>query len=280
MPQHARGVEPQLALPRPPSSRTTTAHRHPARHVVPAHPAGRVRRSPVPATPGRSRRPAATPTPSPPRPKSTSSEVDPAGKRYCREGPPGVTFRVHTAEASRRRSAMSVGGSRLFRDGIQVKADRAGKRAHAQRRQAVVVLACLCEHPRALRAGDLLRPQSKRCGKRAHQQPRSNPHTVPSLSEPARTEPSRYTGAMAQRPQQALIDIPAWLRGLPKAELHLHLEGTVTPETLVTLSARHDAEPLTLEAARNGLCLRRFPGVPDGLQGKSASGCRPQTTSA
>lgn len=41
-----------------------------------------------------------------------------------------------------------------------------------------------------------------------------------------------------------------WLRGLPKAELHLHLEGTVTPETLVVLSGRHDAQPLTLDEAR------------------------------
>jgi adenosine deaminase/aminodeoxyfutalosine deaminase len=47
----------------------------------------------------------------------------------------------------------------------------------------------------------------------------------------------------------------SFIRRLPKAELHLHLEGTILPATLVELSARHDARPLTLAEAE---ALYRF----------------------
>jgi adenosine deaminase/aminodeoxyfutalosine deaminase len=49
--------------------------------------------------------------------------------------------------------------------------------------------------------------------------------------------------------------IEDFIRGLPKAELHLHLEGTVAPATLVELSARHDDKPLALAEAE---ALYRF----------------------
>jgi aminodeoxyfutalosine deaminase len=55
------------------------------------------------------------------------------------------------------------------------------------------------------------------------------------------------------------IDPLPWLRGLPKAELHLHLEGSITPETLVELSLRNDPTPLTLADARAVYTYHDFP---------------------
>jgi aminodeoxyfutalosine deaminase len=51
-----------------------------------------------------------------------------------------------------------------------------------------------------------------------------------------------------------------FIRRLPKAELHLHLEGTVLPETLVQLSRRHDSTPLSLDEARAIYQYKDFTG--------------------
>ncbi|QMV18690.1 adenosine deaminase [Granulicella sp. 5B5] len=64
---------------------------------------------------------------------------------------------------------------------------------------------------------------------------------------------------MARKTQLDSIDAEAWLRGLPKAELHLHLEGSITPETLVELSRKNDPQPLTLEAAKQVYTYTDFP---------------------
>lgn len=56
------------------------------------------------------------------------------------------------------------------------------------------------------------------------------------------------------------MDSTATIRRLPKAELHIHLEGTVTAETLVELSAHQDAAPLNLSQARALFAYEDFTG--------------------
>ena len=56
-----------------------------------------------------------------------------------------------------------------------------------------------------------------------------------------------------------VADVHGWLRDLPKAELHLHLEGSITPDTLVELSRTNDAVPLTKEQAQRVYRYHDFP---------------------
>ncbi len=61
-------------------------------------------------------------------------------------------------------------------------------------------------------------------------------------------------------------DMEAFIRRLPKAELHLHLEGTILPATLVELSQRHDASPLTLAEAEKIYQFTDFSGFMDAFR--------------
>jgi adenosine deaminase/aminodeoxyfutalosine deaminase len=63
-----------------------------------------------------------------------------------------------------------------------------------------------------------------------------------------------------------VTDITAFIQRLPKAELHLHLEGTILPATLVELSARHDAAPLTLAQAEALYRFTNFTGFLDAFK--------------
>ena len=59
-----------------------------------------------------------------------------------------------------------------------------------------------------------------------------------------------------------MTEIQKFIRRLPKAELHLHLEGAILPSTLVELSVRHDSQPLTLTEAE---ALSQFTDFTDFL---------------
>ncbi len=63
-----------------------------------------------------------------------------------------------------------------------------------------------------------------------------------------------------------MTEIKEFIRRLPKAELHLHLEGTVLPATLVELSARHDRQPLTLDEAEALYRFTSFTGFLDSFK--------------
>jgi aminodeoxyfutalosine deaminase len=76
--------------------------------------------------------------------------------------------------------------------------------------------------------------------------------------------------ARKQGSRDSDIDVVDWLRKLPKCELHLHLEGTIQPETLLKLSKRHDAEPLTPEAARQLYVYENFLGFMDSFKAVSS----------
>jgi adenosine deaminase len=61
-------------------------------------------------------------------------------------------------------------------------------------------------------------------------------------------------------------DIQDFIRRLPKAELHLHLEGTITPATFLELSARHDEIPLTTHDVEALYRFDDFTGFMEGYK--------------
>ena len=73
-----------------------------------------------------------------------------------------------------------------------------------------------------------------------------------------------------------MIAIEAFIRRLPKAELHLHLEGAILPSTLVELSARHDDHPLTLPQAEALYRFTDFTGFLDAFKAVSAQLITPE----
>jgi adenosine deaminase/aminodeoxyfutalosine deaminase len=63
-----------------------------------------------------------------------------------------------------------------------------------------------------------------------------------------------------------MTEIKEFIRCLPKAELHLHLEGAILPATLVELSVRHDPRPLTLTEAEAIYRFTDFTGFLDAFK--------------
>src|SRR5271169_4270495 len=59
--------------------------------------------------------------------------------------------------------------------------------------------------------------------------------------------------------------LPASIASLPKAELHLHLEGSIQPATVCTLTARHNIV-LTEDDVRQRYTYRDFTGFIDAFK--------------
>ena len=64
--------------------------------------------------------------------------------------------------------------------------------------------------------------------------------------------------------------IDEFIRGIPKAELHLHIEGTLEPELMFALAAKHGVK---LPYASVAELRDRGPARP------GCSGCRPARSS-
>ncbi|MFQ5777754.1 MAG: adenosine deaminase [Terriglobia bacterium] len=65
---------------------------------------------------------------------------------------------------------------------------------------------------------------------------------------------------MTETPPADRRALPTWIKRLPKAELHLHLEGSVTPETVVALARARGGDELSLAEAQERMAYRDFPG--------------------
>ena len=65
---------------------------------------------------------------------------------------------------------------------------------------------------------------------------------------------------MTSLPPPDTIAVPAWIARLPKAELHLHLEGAATLETLQALARAKGRPDVELDEIRARLAYTDFPG--------------------
>ena len=66
-------------------------------------------------------------------------------------------------------------------------------------------------------------------------------------------------------PSKPTVKLPEVLAKLPKAELHLHLEGSIEPATVVELAARHGVR-VGVEAAEARYSYADFPGFLDAFK--------------